>query len=165
MAIIAVSQPIQSLDGQAHAAYCPARMIVRQGKSSPGRPDLIECYCYVLLRTGLLTVLLYGSVVIAMYSINWVIWLSNLNIWRFIPFRDRGEKLSSRSWNRRSVTECQDHNTRYTPKSTPTIFGISEELLLLFFLFWMHGFAVLTDRGIVAIAAISVLCTLYFKIE
>lgn len=27
--------------------------------------------------------------------------------------------------------------------------------------FWMHGFAVLTDRGIVAIAAISILCTLY----
>lgn len=70
MAIMAVSQPIQSLDGQAHAAYCPARMIVRQGKSSPGRPDLIECYYCVLLWAALLTVLLYGGVIIAMYSIN-----------------------------------------------------------------------------------------------
>lgn len=52
MAIIAISQPIQSLDGQAHAAYCSARMIVRQGKSSPGRPDLIECYYYVCVIMG-----------------------------------------------------------------------------------------------------------------
>lgn len=51
MAIIAVFQPIRGLDGQAHAAYCSARMIVRQGKSTPGRPDLdrVLLVCVIII--------------------------------------------------------------------------------------------------------------------
>lgn len=138
-------------------------MIVRQGKSSPGRPDLIEYFCYVLLRTGHLTVLLYGSVATALYSINWVPWLSNLNIWRFIAFQDWGM-----NWAADHGTGDPWQNARTTVREVrsevPRQYSGSPRNFCCF-RFWIYGFAVLTDRGIVAIATIStlhsVLCTLY----
>ena len=133
------------------------------GKASQAREGQIWSSAItmcVLLWVGLLTVLLYGSVIIAMYSINWVLWLSNLNIWLFIPFRDRG-----RNWAADHGTGDPWQNARTTIREirskVPRQYSGSPRNFCCS-CFWIHGFAVLTDRGIVAIAgvqSISVLCT------
>lgn len=127
------------------------------GKASQPREGqiLIECYWYVLLLlllwAGLLTVLLYEHSYIATYSINWVLWLPNLNIWRFIPFRT-GVEIEQQIMEQEIRGRLPGPlYARYASQKYPeNIQDLRMEPLLL--CFYIHWFAVLTDRGIVAIA-------------